>query len=492
MNEYKKILNIYKKIYNLNHLSEIASWDQITMMPKGSNNARVEALTEFHVLLHKLKTSPLIGELIEKSLNLSLSKNELITINEIKKNYDLLKILPKKLIKRKTDLTLKCEYSWRQQRINNDWKGFLKYFSEVVAIVKEEAMIRSEYLQVSAYDALIGIHEPEITSIYLDNLFGQLKTWLPALIEKVIEKQKNEPDVIIKTVSNIDERKILSLYIMKKLGFDFNKGRLDLSTHGMCIGVPEDVRITTRLDETNFLKSLMVTMHETGHALYEQNLPYQYVSLPSGRARSMGIHESQSLLFEMQLGRDKNFLQSIYDELIHYTNLEKNISVENLHNFYTRVRKGYIRVDADEVTYPMHIILRYEIEKDLINGKIGTKDIPDIWESKLFEYLGLRLNNNLQNGPLQDIHWAQGIFGYFPSYILGSMYASQMYNKIKKTYQNIDSDILCGRYSKILFWLDQNIWKNASLVSTDELIKNATGEKLEPNYFKTHLYNRYL
>ena len=280
---------------------------------------------------------------------------------------------------------------------------------------------------------------------------------------------------------------------MKFLNFDFDHGRLDVSMHPFCGGVPTDVRITTRYDDSDFVQSLMGTVHETGHARYEQGLPKEFAGLPVGQARSMGIHESQSLFFEMQLGRSAEFIAQLSPLVAkHFTQADpKIIESSNLQKIYTRVNPDFIRVDADEATYPAHVILRYEIERDLMNGKIEYSDIPELWDTKMQQYLGLSTKGNYKNGCMQDIHWTDGSFGYFPSYTLGAMYAAQFMAAMKKEV-NVAEQISQGNLEPIFAWLDKNIWKKASLFSTDELVKQATGDVLNAEFFKTHLESRYL
>lgn len=277
---------------------------------------------------------------------------------------------------------------------------------------------------------------------------------------------------------------------MKLLQFDFEHGRLDESVHPFCGGVPTDVRITTRYDESEFMQSLMGIVHETGHARYEQGLPKELAGTPAGEARSMGIHESQSLFFEMQIGRNNAFID-------HLARLASNhfsgneFAKDNLAKIYTRVEKGFIRVDADELTYPAHVILRYEIERDLMNSVIKHTDVPELWNEKMKAYLGLSTEGNFKNGCMQDIHWTDGSFGYFPSYTLGAMYAAQFMAAMKKTI-DVDGVIQSGDLSPIFTWLSDNIWIKGSLLTTDELVKQATGETLNAQHFQAYLKSRYL
>ncbi|MEO0890628.1 MAG: carboxypeptidase M32, partial [Pseudomonadota bacterium] len=338
--------------------------------------------------------------------------------------------------------------------------------------------------------AMLELYEPGTTSASLDALFADVKTWLPSMIDDAIEKQKGNNILLPNGHYPAEKQKALGLEVMKLLQFDFEHGRLDESVHPFCGGVPTDVRITTRYDEKEFVQSLMGIVHETGHARYEQGLPKSLAGTMAGQARSMGIHESQSLFFEMQVGRSQAFVD-------HLARLASNhfegpeFAQDNLSKIYTHVEKGFIRVDADELTYPAHVILRYEIERDLMNGVIKYTDVPELWNEKMKAYLGLSTEGNFKNGCMQDIHWTDGAFGYFPSYTLGAMYAAQFMAAMKQTV-DVDGAIRSGDLSPIFTWLSDNIWSKASLFSTDDLVTQATGEVLNAKHFKAHLENRYL
>lgn len=340
---------------------------------------------------------------------------------------------------------------------------------------------------------MLDLYEPGTTTQSLDVLFSDVKTWLPSLINQVAAKQSEESFVLPQGIYPQEQQKNLGLDVMKMLGFDFEHGRLDVSAHPFCGGVPSDVRITTRYDESDFVQSLMGIVHETGHARYEQGLPESLNSLPVGSARSMGIHESQSLFFEMQLGRSEAFIKTLAPMAASaFKQTEPQVfTTENFLKLYTRVSPGFIRVDADEVTYPAHVILRYEIERDLMNAKISHKDIPELWDAKMRNYLGLTTKDNYANGCMQDIHWTDGSFGYFPSYTLGAMYAAQFMSAMNKEIK-VESLVEQQNLSPIFDWLGKNVWSKASLLSTDELVKQATGETLNAQHFKAHLENRYL
>ncbi|WP_180710103.1 carboxypeptidase M32 [Vibrio parahaemolyticus] len=490
MNAFTKLVEHSKKVANFGHLLEIVGWDQAAVMPSGGAEARSNAMAELEVHIHSLMTQPHLEDLFAQAEEETLATQERAMLREMKREWQLANLLPESLVQASSLAGSKCEHAWRTQRANNDWTGFEKNWAEVVKLSQEEAQIRADANGTTPYDAMLNVYEPGTTSASLDTLFSDVKTSLPSLIDEAIEKQKSNNILLPNGHYPAEKQKALGLQVMKLLQFDFEHGRLDESVHPFCGGVPTDVRITTRYDESEFMQSLMGIVHETGHARYEQGLPKELAGTPAGEARSMGIHESQSLFFEMQIGRNNAFID-------HLARLASNhfsgneFAKDNLAKIYTRVEKGFIRVDADELTYPAHVILRYEIERDLMNGVIKHTDVPELWNEKMKAYLGLSTEGNFKNGCMQDIHWTDGSFGYFPSYTLGAMYAAQFMAAMKKTI-DVDGVIQSGDLSPIFTWLSDNIWSKGSLLTTDELVKHATGETLNAQHFQAHLKSRYL
>lgn len=493
MTFYQKLAQHHKKLSKLDHLEAICGWDQAAMMPEGGNTARSEAMAELAVISHELATAPYLAERFERAERETLTAEEKASLREMKRQWQQHTVVPADLVEEKSLASSTCEHAWRSQRAQNDWPGFSENLQKVVELARREAQIRAEATGLSRYDALLDLYEPGMSTKELDALFADVKSWLPELISQIREKQTH--DQIIQPVGPfpVEQQKQLSLAIMDKLGFDFNHGRLDVSAHPFCGGVPTDVRITTRYDENDFTSALMGVIHETGHARYEQGLPVKWAGLPVGKARSMGIHESQSLFFEMQLSRSEAFigiLAPLAAETFGRTD-DPALTPENMTLINTRVKPGYIRVDADEVTYPAHVILRYEIERDLIEGNIEVADIPELWDKKMSEYLGLNTKGNFTDGCMQDIHWPMGSFGYFPSYTLGAMYAAQFMAAMRRE-MNIENLIRERNLQPIFNWLDRHVWKRGSTVSTSKVLQDATGETLNAQFFKEHLVHRYL
>lgn len=494
MSSYQKLQQHFVKISRYQHLSSICGWDQAAVMPAGGNQARGEALAELSVLIHQQTTAPQLAEWIAGAEQESLSSQERASLAAIKRRWQQASQLPEDLVMAQSLATSSCEHAWREQRKNNDWAGFKPHLEKVVDLAREEASVRAAGTQLSRYDAMLELYEPGMTSEKIDSLFDEVKTWLPEFIRRAEEVQSRTRVITPQGPFPVAQQKDLGLAVMGLLGFDFNCGRLDVSTHPFCGGVPSDVRITTRYDEADFMKALLGVIHETGHARYEQNLPKDWAKLPVGEARSMGVHESQSLFFEMQLARSPEFTQLIAPMAARFLAREQDpaFAQDNLYAFNTRIKRGYIRVDADELSYPAHVILRYEIERALIEGDINVEDIPALWDEKMQRYLGLSTAGNYRDGCMQDIHWPMGSFGYFPSYTLGAIYAAQEFSAAARAIPQLHNKIATGDLAPLFDWLRENIWSKASFLATDELIAAATGEALNARYFKQHLERRYL
>ncbi|OUW06238.1 MAG: hypothetical protein CBD16_00345 [Betaproteobacteria bacterium TMED156] len=492
-NNYIKLCNIQKKLYRLSHARSFLNWDRSTMMSSNGNKARSESLAEITSFMHELLSKKNIKKLILNSEEEDLNHIELANLREIKRSWLRKSVLPKKLIIKSQISKSNCEFEWRVQRKNNDWKGFLKNFKEVVKYSQEEAKILSDALNISAYDALMDRYDPGLKTSEVDKLFDQIKKWLPTLISKASQRQNRQKPITLGHSFNRVKQKKLCLDVIKLLGFNFEKGRLDESLHPFCAGVREDIRITTRFNKGTFLNSLFAAIHETGHAQYEQNLPTTLFDQPVSNSRSMSIHESQSLFFEKQIGCNPNFVRRISPLIKKYFGDKPELNHANIFSLVNSVKPSFIRVDADEVTYPAHIILRYEIEKDLINCNVKAEEVPSMWNEKMADYLGLNTSGNYSDGVLQDIHWPGGQFGYFPCYTLGAIYAAQWFYFAKQEIRNIEQVILNGNLTSIFDWLNTNIWSHGSILSTKSLTKKACkGKLLNVKYFKNHLENRYL
>jgi carboxypeptidase Taq len=489
---YAELCRVWSRLYRYDHLAAIVGWDRNAMMPPKGNAARAAAEAELNALRHRTRTDPQLETWLRAAEQEPLAEVERANLREIWRDWRNANALPEALVEAKTLAGAKCEHAWRAQRPANDWRGFLDNFREVVRLSREEAQLLAADTGLTRYDALMDKFEPGVRAADIDRIFADVRQWLPDLIARVQARQRNDKVLAPVAPFPATAQRTLNLAVMKLLGFDFEGGRLDESAHPFSGGVPEDVRLTTRYREDDFAQSLMGSIHETGHARFEQNLPREWLGQPLGVARSYGIHESQSLSFEMQLARSRGFVGLLAPMIAAQFGAQPAFTADNLYLLLTRVKPGLIRVEADEVTYPAHVILRYEIERALIEGDIEAADIPALWDEKMQSLLGLATRGNFKDGCLQDVHWTDGAFGYFPSYTLGAMYAAQWFAAIRRAHPDLDQRIAAGDLAPVFAWLNENIWSQASRWDTPELVMRASGEALNPLHLRRHLEARYL
>ena len=350
-------------------------------------------------------------------------------------------------------------------------------------------------LGTGLYDALLDQFEPGGRSADIDAIFGDLGAYLPGAIERAIAHQAKAPPRAPHGPFPLERQRALSIDLMRRIGFPFERGRIDVSHHPFSGGTPDDIRITTRYDEADFAPALMATLHETGHAMYEAGLPKAWRRQPVGEARGMALHESQSLLLEMQVCRSREFLgfaAPLMRAALGGKEAEADAawSADNLYRLGIRVTRGFIRVDADEVTYPCHVILRYRLERAMIAGDLALADLPGAWNDGMKELLGVVPPDHAQ-GCLQDIHWFIGAWGYFPTYTLGALAAAQLFQAIERAVPDIGAAIGRGDFAPLYAWLRAHVHGKASLLSTQDLLGEATGERLGTAAFKAHLARRY-
>lgn len=489
---YDALTAHYTRLHRYQHLAAIVGWDRSAMMPPKGNEARSAAVSELNALIHRTRTDARLAGWIAAAADEPLDAVARANLREIERDWRRAVALPESLVAARTLAAARCEHAWRSQRAANDWRGFLANFREVVQLARAEAQHLADASGLARYDALLERYEPGMRSATLERLFAELREWLPGLIAQVVATQRDDEVLTPVGPFPVERQRALARALMTRLGFDFDAGRLDESAHPFSGGVPEDVRVTTRYRTDECLQALMATIHETGHARYEQNLPRAWLGQPLGRARSFGIHESQSLAFEMQLARSPGFVAQLAPLLAEHLGAQPAFAPDNLYRLVTRVRPGLIRVEADELTYPAHVMLRYDIERALIEGDIEADDIPALWDDKMRALLGLNTRGNYRDGCLQDVHWAEGAFGYFPCYTLGAIYAAQWFAALRRDVPDVDARIAAGELAPLFDWLGAHVWSQASRWETDALVRRATGSALDPNHYRRHLETRYL
>lgn len=486
----QKYQNEMAKIADIKGAAALMQWDQEVYMPVRSNEIRAQQIATLISTAHEL----LNGDGLKKTINKLLDnidtesrtyKNMLLVKADIEKQSKL----TSSFVKKSSQVTSAAFDVWQIAYRNADFKLFQPHLEEIVKLKRRECKMLG-YVH-HPYDAMLDEYDKGLTVARTDEIFNELKFRLKGLIHEITKKQAPFNGILSKKFEHESQWE-LGKKISADLGFNFQNGRKDLSTHPFTVSISSaDVRITTRIDEHNFMEMLWSTIHEVGHALYEQGLNKEEYGLPSSEAASISIHESQSRLFENNLGKSPQFLKH-YWPLIQQTfseNLEQDDFVEFIKTV-NYVEPSFIRTNADELTYHFHVIIRYEIEKALMDGSIEVKELPEMWDYLYDKYLGIKPKND-REGVLQDVHWAHGSFGYFPTYSLGSLYAAQFHHKIAASESNFNQQIELGNFTSIHQWLQENIYQYGRLYSSEELCLMATGESLNPAYFAQYIQAKY-
>ena len=494
MTAYASLEAVFRKTAALGDALSILHWDMAVMMPDGGAESRAEQVATLKGIIHETITAPRTRDLLEQAEAEGLDPWERANLREMRREWVHSAAVPAELVDALTRAESACEMVWREARPAADFARVLPSLRTLLSLVREMGQIKAEQLGVGIYDALLDQYEPGGRSAEIDPVFAHLESFLPGFIGEALEVQAARPPVQeLAGPFPTDRQKALGLKMMEMLGFDFRHGRLDVSHHPFCGGTPADTRITTRYDESDFFSAMMGVLHETGHALYEFGLPKgRWASQPVGRARGMVMHESQSLLMEMQACRSPAFMDHAAGVIREAFGVQgPEWQAENLHRRGIRVKRGFIRVEADEVTYPAHVIIRYGLEKALIEGRMELEDLPAAWNEGYQRLLGITPPDD-RLGCLQDIHWFGGSWGYFPTYTLGAMTAAQLFDSAQRADAAIMPGIGKGDFAPLLSWLRSQVHGKGSLLSTRDLLTQATGRPLDPKVFEDHLRRRYL
>ena len=491
---YQQLEQEFRRLHAFRSAASILRWDSAVMMPRGSSDLRGEQLAALETESHSLLTSPRVSRLLARADANSAGLEDWQTANlrEMRREREHAIATPHNLVSRLAKATARAEMKWIEAKQKSDFAIFAPHLEEVVNLLRDKAGLLGKALNLDPYDALADEFSPGMTSAEIDAIFTTLGRRLPGLIQEVIELQAQRPPLEITGRYTPSKQRQLALEVMKAIGFPFDRGRLDESEHPFTGGVPGDIRITTRFSATDPLTGLMGILHETGHAMYDVGLPEAWRGQPVGRDRGMALQESQSLLLEMLIGRSRPFLRylkPLLDKAFGVAGHEWG--VENVYRLLIRVRRSLIRVDADEVTYPVHIMLRYEIENEILKGELKIKDLPEAWNTRIQDRLGVRPANDAE-GCLQDVHWAVGSFGYFPSYAIGAVIAGQLYESLRADRPELDEELAAGHFAGLFDWLRQNVHSLAATVSTPELIRNATGKPLSAAAWLRYIEGKYL
>ncbi|MDJ0943736.1 MAG: carboxypeptidase M32 [Kiloniellales bacterium] len=496
MTAYQQLEDRFRRLSALGEAEGVLHWDMSTMMPEGGAGARSEQLAALAVTQHELLTGPEVAELLdaaEAAEDDGLDPWQAANLKEMRRRWRHATALPADLVEAFSRACRHCEMLWRGARPASDYAAVRPALEEVLRLVRQVAQAKAEALELAPYAALLDEYEPGSSVARIEAVFDDLAGFLPGFLDEVLAGQAAAPAPLpLDGPFPKARQEALGRRMMQAVGFDFDHGRLDVSFHPFCGGVPEDVRITTRYDEADFLSGLMAVLHETGHALYERGLPPQWRLQPVGEAGGMALHESQSLLIEMQAARSPAFIAFMAPLVREAFGASGHAwEAENLVRHTHRVERGLIRVDADEVTYPLHVILRFRLERALVAGDLTPADLPGAWNDAMEDLLGARPPDD-RLGCLQDIHWYDGAFGYFPTYTLGALAAAQFFDAARRALPEIPEALSRGDFAPLIGWLREKVHGAAARLSTDGLLAEVTGRPLDPAVFKAHLQARYL
>jgi len=490
MNNYNDYVKHSKKITDINMSMAVLGWDQETKMPKNGSRFRAQQLSTLAEISHELSTNKDYGNLLN-NLNSddSLNSDQIRNVSLSLKAFNKSKKYKSEFIIEESKLVSNAFQKWRLAKEKNDFLIFESSLTKLVDLRIKECQILG--YDNHPYDALLNQYEPGLTTNEVDEIFSNVKEFLVPFIKKISKSNKIDDSFYYQKYSH-KKQWDFGIELLKKMEYNFDSGRQDLSAHPFSTHFsPEDTRVTTRIDEDNLSEMIWSCIHEGGHALYEQGILSENYGLPLGETISLGIHESQSRLWENNVGRSLEFWKYNYESLKSiFPNQLSDVTVEDFYKAANNVKPSLIRTNADELTYHLHVLIRYEIEKALIEGKIMVKDLPEIWNLKYQEYLGVEVPSDAL-GVLQDIHWSHGSFGYFPTYTIGSFYAAQFFNQAKIENPNLLKEIEEGNNKNLLNWLRKNIHNNGKRLDADKLCEKIGGEKLNFKYFKEYVIEKY-
>ncbi|MEO3428391.1 carboxypeptidase M32 [Pelagibius sp. CAU 1746] len=495
MTAYDELSKKFKRLHALQEAAGVLGWDMSAMMPAGGAEARTEQLATLSVVCHEILTDPNLDELFDKASAEAKGLDSWTQANlaEMRRRWLHATALESDLVEALSKACKRCEMIWRKARPKSDFATVLPALKEVLNLTRQAAAAKAERLGCSLYDALLDEYEPGGKSARIDAVFADLAAFLPGFLSDVLDRQAAQPAALpLEGPFPVAKQEALARKLMAAVGFDFEHGRLDVSLHPFCGGVPDDVRITTRYNEDDFMTALMGVLHETGHAMYERGLPAEWRLQPVGEARGMAMHESQSLMVEMQACRSREFVEFLAPLAREaFGGSGPAWEADNLLRHYNNVKPDFIRVDADEVTYPAHVILRYRLEKALIAGEMELEALPGEWNKGMQELLGVTPPED-RLGCLQDIHWYDGAWGYFPTYTLGAMTAAQLFAAARKARPEIPEALGRGDFAPLMGWLAEHVHAQASSAGFEQILEKATGAPLNPKIFEAHLKARYL
>jgi len=487
---YNKLKSKLEKIADLNNAISVLHWDQEVNLPENASGIRARQLATLSGLAHEQFVSNEMGDLLgELSNKNGLDDRQSANVKETLKEFDKKKKLPKVFVEKMSESVSKAYFAWNKAKEASDFKLFENELKDLVDMSVEKAELLG--FEDHIYDALLDEYEPGLKVKEVSVIFEDVKKQLVDFVAEIATKPQLKDAWLYKSY-NKEKQWNLGIDLLNQMGYDFKSGRQDLSSHPFTTSFgPSDVRVTTRIKENDFNEMIWSCIHEGGHALYEQGLLLADYGMPTGEAISLGIHESQSRLYENNIGRSLPYWKHNYTKLQQL--FPANLGAVSVTDFYRSINKvtpSLIRTGADELTYHFHILIRFEIERDLIEGSIAVGELPEVWNEKYKQYLNITVPNDAQ-GVLQDIHWSHGSFGYFPTYSIGSFYAAQFFDKAKEDMPNLITEIEQGKLLNLLTWLREHIHQYGKQYSADELCKKVTGSGLNFEHFMNYAKEKY-
>ncbi|MGD6815817.1 carboxypeptidase M32 [Metabacillus sp. 113a] len=486
-----RFYDLLQKIESYNEALNVMFWDLRTGAPKKAVDQRSKTIGVISSEVFRLKTSPEMKELLEElSHQQGLSIKTAAAVEQSQKEYDKFKKIPEKEYEEYVMLQTKAESVWETAKETSDFLLFAPYLEKLVDMNKK--FLQYWGYEGTPYNTLLDFYEPGMTTDVLDRVFKSLRENIVPLVQKIGAADKQPDTGFVSQSFPAEGQKKASGFFLKELGYDFSAGRLDETVHPFQISLNRnDVRVTTKYDEYDFRTAVFGTIHECGHALYEQNISPDLEGTLLCSGTSYGIHESQSLFYENFVGRSFGFWKRYYPKLKEFSPEQlEHVSLEDFYFAINESKPSLIRIEADELTYPLHIMIRYEIEKELFNGTLAVSDLPGVWNKKYEEYLGVTPPDDAK-GVLQDVHWSGGSFGYFPSYALGLLYAAQIRQAMLRDLPNLEELIEKGELQQILSWLTNRIHQYGKTKKPLDLLWEVTGENLNPDYLIDYLKEKY-
>ncbi|MCU0976405.1 MAG: carboxypeptidase M32 [Steroidobacteraceae bacterium] len=491
---YEQLEQEFRRLHAFRGALAVLRWDAAVTMPRGSSDVRGEQLAAIETECHSVLTSPRLTRLLERAeaSAAGLRDWQRANLREMRRERDHAIATPPSLVARLARATARAEALWREARERNDFAILAPALDEVLRLTRNRAAMLGQHMGLDPYDALLDEYTPGLLSADIDGWFATLAQRLPTLVSEVVEAQEARPVAPIAGRFPASKQRALCVDVMKALGFPFDRGRFDGSERTFTEGVPGDIRVTTRFDPAEPFTGLLGALHETGQALYDLGLPSEWLDQPVGQDRGMALDESQSLLLEMVVGRSRAFVDYLLPLLARHFGLSgPEWSADNVYRRLTRVQRGPSRMDADELTYQAHIVVRYELERRLLSGDLPVQDLPGAWNELMERRLGLCPANDTE-GCLQDVHWALGSFGYFPSYAIGAVIASQLWESLREDLPELDGDIRRGEFARLTGWLRSNVHALGAKMTVPDLVKHATGRPLSVAPHLRYLERKYL